>query len=97
MAALLVSAAMSFFAVAQFLPLLPGGALGFLVAALVVVAAAIGVVTFERAFVWGTWLQPRGEPIPTSLRSSSVLLSGHAPPPFATGLVLGALLAARLS
>ena len=67
MVALLVSTAISLYAVAQLLPLLPGGALGFLVAALMVVAAAIGLVVFERTLVWNARQRPRREPLPTPI------------------------------
>lgn len=94
--ALVASTAVSSLVVAQILALLPDGALGFLLAALVVASMALGVTVIERALFWGAWLEPRGEPKPASLRAHSKLMAGHAPLPLTMCVVLGALLAVRL-
>lgn len=96
MVGLAVSTAISMFAVVHLLLLLPGGAFGFLVAALVVAVAAIGAAVFERAFVWNAWYRRHREPLPEWLNSESALLSGFAPQPLATGVIVGALLALKL-
>lgn len=96
MAGLLLSTAISTFAVVHLLLLLPSGAFGFLVAALVVAVVAIGAAVFERGFVSTAWYRRHREPQPGWLNSESALLSSFAPPPFATGVIVGALLAVKL-
>lgn len=96
-AALVASTAISALAVARLLPLIPGGALGFVLTTLGVVTVALVVAALERSLPWGASMQAAREPKPAWLRGHSQLLAGHAPLPLATGVVLGSLLAVRLS